>query len=73
MAEQEFRRSVSTDSVPRGSLCEWCGEPAVVQITAIGGRSHNERGLFCRTCGESFARTVAQTVAASNTINYDAR
>jgi hypothetical protein len=73
MAENEFRRSVSTDSAPRGSRCEWCGKPAVVQLTAIGGFSHNDSGLFCRECGEMFARTVSQAAAAASTLSYNAR
>jgi len=73
MAENEFRRSVSTDSAPRGSRCEWCGKPAVSQLTAIGGFSHNDSGLFCRECGEKFAQTVAQAAAAASTLSYNSR
>jgi hypothetical protein len=73
MAESEFRRSVSSDSAPRGSLCEWCGKPAVSLLTAIGGSSHNESGLFCRDCGERYAHTVAQAAVSSRTLSYDAR
>ncbi|HEU5379237.1 MAG TPA: hypothetical protein VFV38_27760 [Ktedonobacteraceae bacterium] len=73
MAENEFRRSVSTDSAPRGSRCEWCGKPAVFQLTAIGGFSHNDSGLFCRECGEKFSRTVAQAAAAASTTSDRAR
>ena len=58
MSENEFRRSVSVDGVPRGSRCEWCGKPAEVQLTAIGGTAHNDSGLFCRSCGEDFKRAV---------------
>ena len=73
MAEHEFRRSVSTDSAPRGSSCEWCGKAAISQLTAIGGSSHNDSGLFCRECGEKFAQTVAQAAAATRTTSYSAR
>jgi hypothetical protein len=73
MAESEFRRSVSSDRAPRGSQCEWCGKPANVQLTAIGGFSHNDSGLFCRECGDLFARTVAQAAVASHTLSYNAR
>jgi hypothetical protein len=73
MAENEFRRPVSTDTAPRGSLCEWCGKPATFQLTAIGGSSHNDSGLFCRECGEKFSYTVAQAAAAARTTNYHAR
>jgi len=73
MAENEFRRSISTDRAPRGSHCEWCGLPAVSQLTAIGGSSHNDSGTFCRECGEKFARTVAQAALISRTTSYSAR
>ena len=65
MAENEFHRAVSTDAPPQGHSCEWCGEPAVVRLTAIGGLSHNESGLFCRDCGDLFARRVVQATVAS--------
>jgi len=58
MSQNEFMQPVSVDGVPRGSRCEWCGKPAEVQLTAIGGLSHNESGLFCRSCGEEFKRAV---------------
>lgn len=73
MAENEFRRSVSSDSAPRGSLCEWCGKPAVSLLTAIGGFSHNDSGLFCRECGERFSRAVSQAAISARTIGYHAR
>jgi hypothetical protein len=63
MSHNEFRSPVSVDAAPRGSRCEWCGKPAEVQLTAIGGRAHNESGLFCRPCGEDFSRAV---IGASN-------
>ncbi len=58
MSQNEFMQPVSVDGVPSGSRCEWCGKPAVVQLTAIGGLSHNDSGLFCRSCGEEFKRAV---------------
>ena len=67
MSYNEFRSPVSVDSAPRGSRCEWCGKPAEVQLTAIGGRSHNESGLFCRTCGEDFSRAVIKATSMTNT------
>jgi hypothetical protein len=60
----EFRRPVSIDSAPRGSRCEWCGEPADKQLTAIGGSYHNESGLFCRSCGDKFTQAVAAAIAS---------
>jgi len=70
MSENEFRRPISVDGVPRGSLCEWCRKPAEVQLTAIGGLSHNDSGLFCRSCGEEFTRAVINI--ASMTSSADA-
>ncbi len=61
MIENEFRRPVSVDTAPRGSLCEWCGKPAEVQLTAIGGIAHNESGLFCNSCGQEFTRAITST------------
>lgn len=62
MSENEFRRPVSVDFAPAGSVCEWCGQPAVVQLTAIGGKTHNEGGFFCRTCGDEFIQAVAESL-----------
>jgi len=67
MAENEFRRSVSTDTAPRGGLCEWCGKPAAFRLTAIGGPAHNDSGLFCRECGDTFGKTGAQASASVGT------
>lgn len=69
MFDNEFRRPVSVDAAPRGSLCEWCGKPAELQLTAIGGTAHNEGGLFCRSCGEEFTRAVIN--ASSKTKSAD--
>lgn len=62
MTSNEFRRPVSVDFAPRGSRCEWCGELAEKQLTAIGGKYHNEGGLFCRDCGEKFTSFVANAI-----------
>jgi hypothetical protein len=64
MSKNEFRQPVSVDAVPRGSRCEWCGEPAERQLTAIGGSYHNESGLFCRPCGEQFTQVVIKSLPA---------
>jgi hypothetical protein len=63
MSTNEFHRPISVDSAPRGSRCEWCGNPAEQQLTAIGGVSHNEGGLFCRPCGEQFSLAVIANAA----------
>ncbi|HEX4208590.1 MAG TPA: hypothetical protein VHZ51_31175 [Ktedonobacteraceae bacterium] len=62
MQFNEFHRPVSSDSAPRGSHCEWCGKPAEKQLTAIGGRYHNESGMFCRDCGDQFSQAVINSV-----------
>jgi hypothetical protein len=59
MLDNEFGQSVTMDFAPEGSVCEWCGKPAVEQLTVIGGKRHNEGGYFCHTCGEKFIQTVA--------------
>lgn len=64
MASNEFRRPVSVDFAPQGSTCIWCGKPAERQLTAIGGTYHNERGLFCHSCGEQFTQLVVNSLAA---------
>ena len=69
MSINEFRRSVSVDFAPRGSLCEWCRKPAEVQLTAIGGAAHNESGLFCRSCGEEFTRAVLNVSSMTSSID----
>jgi hypothetical protein len=58
MSKNEFRQPIAVDTAPRGSVCEWCGKPAEVQLTAIGGNAHNDSGIFCRSCGEDFKRAV---------------
>jgi hypothetical protein len=72
MFENEFRQPISVDQAPTGSLCEWCGKPAVQQLTALGGRSHNDGGFFCRSCGEEFARTVADSLSRVITAEFRA-
>jgi hypothetical protein len=67
MQSSEFHHPVSIDSVPHGSLCQWCGKQAVKQLTAIGGRYHNEGGQFCKDCGEQFARVVTDSLTTSIT------
>jgi hypothetical protein len=64
MASNEFRRPVSVDFAPKGSTCIWCGKLAERQLTAIGGTYHNERGLFCRSCGEQFTQHVVNALTA---------
>ncbi len=67
MFADDFRQPVSIDDAPAGHLCEWCGKPAIYQLTVTGGRHHNEEGFFCQTCGEQFARTVADSLSRAIT------
>lgn len=67
MFENEFRRPVSLDFAPLGSVCEWCGKPAAYQITAIGGIHHNEHGLFCSECGVQYTRAMADSLTRAVT------
>jgi hypothetical protein len=57
--QNEFRQPVSIDFAPAGSVCEWCGKPALQTLTVMGGLGHNERGYFCGGCGREFIRVVA--------------
>jgi transposase-like protein len=57
--ENEFRQPVSIDFAPAGSVCEWCGKPAMQEVTVLGGRGHNDSGYFCSACGKEFIRLVA--------------
>lgn len=59
---QDFRQPISLDDAPAGRVCEWCGKPAMFQLTAIGGRHHNESGFFCEPCSEAFIRAVASSL-----------
>jgi len=58
MKYSEFQRLISVDFAPRGCVCEWCGQPAERQLTAIGGAYHNWSGAFCRSCGKQFFKCV---------------
>jgi len=62
MLNTNFSSSIVTDFAPQGSVCEWCGKPAVQQLTVIGGPNHNEGGFFCSSCGEGFARALAESL-----------
>jgi hypothetical protein len=62
MFENEFRRPVSIDIAPEGRVCELCGKPAVYQITAIGGKHHNEQGLFCTACSVQYTCAMAESL-----------
>jgi len=62
MTYNEFQRPIAVDFSPRGRVCEWCGQPAERQLTAIGGAFHNQSGIFCHTCGERFLETVIHSV-----------
>ena len=59
--QNEFYRPISVDFAPHGSVCTWCSDPAVQQLTAVGGPHHNESGAFCTTCGEQFTQVVMKS------------
>jgi hypothetical protein len=46
--DYNFRQPVTIGAAPAGEICEWCGKPAIHQLTALGGKHHNESGFFCR-------------------------
>jgi hypothetical protein len=60
--ENEFRQPIAIDFAPQGSTCEWCGKPAEHELTMLGGKFHNESGLFCRVCAEAFVCAVASSL-----------
>ncbi len=62
MSHNEFRQPVSVEVASQGRLCEWCGKPAVHQLTTPGGTYHSEGGFFCQACCEEFVRTVAESL-----------
>ncbi len=66
MLNNDFRSPVTIDDAPPGSLCEWCGKPAIYQLLVTGGQCHNEEGRFCAKCGEEFVRTVADSLNRLN-------
>ena len=61
--DYDFRQPVTIDVAPAGEICEWCGKPAVHQLTALGGMHHNEGGFFCCQCSQAFVRAVASSVS----------
>ena len=67
MLGNEFRQPLSLDSAPRGSVCEWCGQPAALQITVAG----EEPEYFCCLCGKEFARAVADSLDRTITEGVD--
>jgi hypothetical protein len=72
MVSNEFWRQISVDFAPQGSVCSCCGKPAERQITAIGGLFHNQRGLFCRSCGDQFSQHMHITrTPATTTESYE--
>ena len=73
MPGNEFRQPLSIDSAPRGSVCEWCGQPAVLEITVASGVYDEEPEYFCRLCGEEFARAVADSLDRTITEGVDTR
>jgi hypothetical protein len=61
-SDYDFRQPLSIDHAHSTRHCEWCGKPAVYQLTAMGGVHHNEEGFFCQACSEEFVRVVADSL-----------
>ena len=59
----DFRAPVTIEVAPAGEICEWCGKPAVHQLTALGGKYHNKGGFFCGQCSEAFIRAGASSLS----------
>jgi len=59
MLDNEFRRPVCIDDAPRGKACDWCGQPAIYQITVTGGIAHNDVGFYCSKCATHYTVAVA--------------
>lgn len=72
MVDHEFRRPICIDDAPAGNVCAWCGKPAIYQLTAIGGRAHNEEGYYCRECATHYtialADALTRVVTAESTV-----
>ena len=73
MLDNEFRRPVCIDDAPQGKACEWCGKPAVYQLTAIGGRAHNDEGYYCSECAMHYASALADVLTRVVTAESIAR
>jgi hypothetical protein len=58
MATNEFTSPIAIDFAPAGSSCQWCGQAAAHELTAIGGAFHNMSALLCRVCGSEFIKAV---------------
>jgi len=70
MKYNEFQRPIAIDFAPRGRVCEWCGQPAERQLTAIGGTHHNQSGIFCGLCGEKFLENVIKGLLAEKQVRH---
>ncbi len=63
MLDYDFRQPVFIDDAPQARFCEWCGKPAVYQLTALGSTHPDKERFFCQVCGEEFTRTVADSLS----------
>ena len=68
MSNNAFHRPIAVDRAPEGHLCEWCNKRALHQLTAIGGKYHNQGGYFCHSCGEEFALAVTRPMRRTITL-----
>lgn len=71
MPGNEFRQPLCINYAPRGNVCEWCGQPAVLQITIASEVNGDDPEFFCRLCGEEFARAVADSFDRAITDDVD--
>lgn len=71
MLGNDYRQPLSIDSAPRGYVCEWCGQPAALQIAVGGAIYDDEPENFCRLCGEAFARAIADYLDRTITEGVD--
>jgi hypothetical protein len=73
MLDNEFRRPVCIDDAPKSKVCEWCGRPAIYQLTTIGGRAHNDEGFYCSECAMHYTSAMADLLNRVVTAESTAR
>lgn len=62
MLNNVIRRPITVDIAPYGSICQWCINPACLQLTVQGDKDLSEGRYFCQSCGDEFVRNVADTL-----------
>ena len=61
--ENELRHPLTIDKASEGSICEWCGKPAVHSFLILDEKCQNEWAFFCRVCGDAFVCAVASSLS----------